>query len=938
MGIKGNNGNVYGFYNVFRNFLLSIGGLLFVVIIFWMKFANTPNFLASWSEPFDDNWEWVHPDGTRECVSIPLALDTKKGETVILEKTLPDDIPDNAVIVLWVGRDIQILIDGTERVSYYQRYCMLPGGPVKNVFLLVDLDSCDGGKTIRLVKNDKNGSNGYLNEIYYGDSYGIYEEIVRINGFRFFAALILLFIALICVIISIVIYLKKHEGAGITMLGIGIFLLAAWVVFDNPMFQCFFRTIYLDGVSGYIVSMLVPIPFMDFLNREQGRRYQKTYLIFTIMLFLCFVIVTMLHFTGVCSYTKSQIPMNLVIGGVVFGIVCCMIADIVHKRHRSYNLVMYGMIGLCIGGFLDIIQINMESRYRVDGLFVILGLYFFAVMAILNSVRQLRRIRERATEMEHANTLKSNFLANMSHEIRTPVNAIMGMDEMILRDDINEDVREYANSIWNASRNLLDIINEILDFSKIEAEKMELVEEEYQLSSVLNDVMTMIQIKADHKNLKLAFHVDKELPDYLYGDGNRIRQIMTNLLNNALKYTEQGVVIFQVYGEQKDNELNLCFDVQDTGIGIREEDLDRLFDKFERLDEKRNCNIEGTGLGLPLTKRFVEMMNGEINVASNYGHGSTFSVIIPQKIAKRTPIGDIQEQMQRIRSGKVEQEKIFVAPKAEILVVDDNLVNLKVVENLLKRTKIKVDTCDSGKRMLHKITTKQYDVILLDYMMPEMNGLETLQKSKKTTGSLNKETPVIALTANAIKGVKEQYLKAGFTDYLSKPVSGNELEVMLLKYLPKDKVETTNETTSEITSTEISRTDGYGLKGKSNVSFKEPDEFNFSYALSILGTEDILRDTLCDCYSYLADVKETLDECIVHISDEEAMERYRIKVHALKGVTESVGALLLSKLSRIMEVAAGKKDAERIQTLHPILIEEIKKHRERIKDVLPFVQ
>lgn len=385
-------------------------------------------------------------------------------------------------------------------------------------------------------------------------------------------------------------------------------------------------------------------------------------------------------------------------------------------------------------------------------------------------------------EAENANRAKSDFLANMSHEIRTPINAVLGMNELAIRECKDENIIPYLNDIRNAGNNLLFIINDILDFSKIEAGKIEIIEDEYELVKLIKDVKDLVEVKANEKGLELIIKVEPNIPSVLCGDVNRIRQIMVNILNNAVKYTEKGRVEFIISAESISEEnMRLLIKVSDTGIGIKEEDLPRLFDSFSRVDIKKNRGIEGTGLGLAITQRLVEMMSGSIDVCSVYGEGTTFSINILQKVVDRSPVGDFDAVIAQ-RVSCVSRYDHIDASDMDILVVDDTRVNLTVARGLLKPTNARVELCTSGQQCLKKLSEKHFDIVLLDHMMPDMDGIETLHRAKNLTDSKCQDTIFIALTANAISGVKDMYLSEGFDDYLSKPIDFKELEMMIARY------------------------------------------------------------------------------------------------------------------------------------------------------------
>lgn len=391
---------------------------------------------------------------------------------------------------------------------------------------------------------------------------------------------------------------------------------------------------------------------------------------------------------------------------------------------------------------------------------------------------------------ERANRAKTIFLANMSHEIRTPINTILGMDEMILRETGESTTREYAVNIQNSGKLLMSLINDILDFSRIESGKMEIVSSEYEISSLLNDIVNMAHVKAEDKGLKFHINVDEKLPHRLYGDEMRIRQVISNIITNAVKYTQKGEVRLNVAWKLiSPNRLILMVDVSDTGIGIKREDMDKIFMSFERADTRKNRSIEGSGLGLSITSQLLELMNGRMNIESEYGKGSDFHIEIPQKIVEYEPVGNYKKMYEEsVRQNKKYQQR-FIAPGANILVVDDNDMNLAVVQGFLKKTKMNLTTAVSGEECLRLLLTEQYDIIFMDHMMPQMDGIEVLNRIKEIHPDIYEHVPIIALTANAMSGAREKYLGLGFTDYLAKPIESAKMEQMLLRYLPEKLIQ-----------------------------------------------------------------------------------------------------------------------------------------------------
>ncbi len=574
------------------------------------------------------------------------------------------------------------------------------------------------------------------------------------------------------------------------------------------------------------------------------------------------------------------------------------------------------------------------------GIFVIVT--YFCTSSFFNrrkAARYAEEVQKAKEEAEKANAAKSDFLANMSHEIRTPINAVMGMNAMILRESDDANVREYAGKAHNASKTLLALINDILDLSKIEAGKMEIVEDVYFLSSVLNNVVNMMRVKAEEKKLEFIVEIDESIPDELMGDETRISQVIINILNNAVKYTREGSVrlkIEQVPGivqsdaavlagvpEEKilaasEDGVLLKIAVIDTGIGIREEDIGKLFGNFERLDQKANKNVEGTGLGLSITGKMIEMMHGRVEVESVYGEGSTFTIYLPQKVEGDVTIGNFEAKFAEYVKSLNSYKETFRAPDAHILVVDDNEMNLFVVEKLLKTTEIVVSCCDSGERCLELIRQRHYDVILLDHMMPGMDGIETLKRMKEMKHHLCKDTPVIALTANAIVGVREMYLADGFDDYLSKPIDSNELEAMLRKHLPEEKV------VVDILEPQVSVEEFFDTTPADEAEDMSPDlteektedtEVYIDRETAMMycaGSEEMFHEFL----GMFCKLRDSKLEKILKCYQEEDWNGYGIELHALKSTSLSIGGKRLSELALELEKAGKSGDAEFILAHH----------------------
>lgn len=536
------------------------------------------------------------------------------------------------------------------------------------------------------------------------------------------------------------------------------------------------------------------------------------------------------------------------------------------------------------------------------------------VIWLVEDINEEKRKRDELLDMSAraiaASEAKSTFLSNMSHEIRTPINAILGMNEMILRECSDSDIIAYSDSIQTAGNTLLGIINDILDFSKIEAGKMEIIPVDYDLASVLNDLVNMIQTRIDEKGLLLELDFDRHIPGLLHGDEVRIKQVITNILTNAVKYTEKGTIIFgvgyDVIASDPDS-IMLKVSVKDTGIGIKKEDMVKLFTEFDRIDEVRNRNIEGTGLGMAITQSLLKMMGSSLDVKSRYGHGSMFSFSLRQKVISYEVLGDYQKAYRHSLKAREQYREKFTAQSARVLIVDDTQMNIMVFKSLLKKTLINIDTALSGDEGIALAIKNKYDIIFLDHMMPHKDGIETLRELKAMQDNPNADTPMICLTANAISGAREQYLAAGFDDYITKPIETKRLEEMIIKYLPKDKV-SVNE---EAASSDVEQTD------EELQRYEILDGIDAHKGIVNCGTAEDYDSILKIFHESYDDKKRELT--VLYESGD--WTNYTVKVHALKSSAFIIGADTLGELALELENAGKAGDIDHIRAEHDRLME-----------------
>lgn len=536
----------------------------------------------------------------------------------------------------------------------------------------------------------------------------------------------------------------------------------------------------------------------------------------------------------------------------------------------------------------------IDENGKIQGC-VILILDMTDIKAYINEIKRVRR------QAEKANIAKSEFLANMSHEIRTPMNAIIGLNDIIMEECGDTEIYAHAKDVQSAAKNLLAIINDILDLSKVEAGKMELVPVDYYIKVMADEVMGMMDMAASQRGLILKYECDKRIPCGYNGDDGRLKQILLNILSNAIKFTSKGYVRAYITGKPGKNaeEEVLIFYVEDTGCGIREEDLSKIFEDFRQVDSKRNRSAEGTGLGLAIVKHLVELMGGTIEVKSTYGKGTTVTIMIPQKIVDHRPVSEMPELPQT-------EQKItdsFTAPGVKVLIVDDNVINRKVARGFLKNYAFDLTEAASGPEAIELVREARYDLIFMDHMMPGMDGIEAAEIIRRDCGENGTAPVMIALTANAMEGMREHFLRCGFQDFIAKPLDRKELNQLLLHWVP-EKYRNTEDVPEEITplNPDVFQIDGVDMKAA--MKYYSGDEEGFVDLLEL----------------YCMDGKRKT-ELLSQLVDTDILS-YQIEVHGLKSASANIGAMEVSALAREQENAAAQGDREFIAQHFPMLMAE----------------
>ncbi len=929
-----------------KTFVLILICLISVIgVVLGQNFRESYLFFAEGVQDISSGWIAEYQDATGNVhsknVALPLGLQERASGEVVLTNEIPDSVQGNQYLfVVSNHQEVTVSIDGEERIAYQPLALQHYGLIAPHVILSVPLYEEDAGKALEIhYSSYYNKFQNYIRPVFWGTQTEFIYFLLHNHWIDIVVGIGFVGIGLIYVITSMVLRYRYQLATDVHYLGYFALMNGIWIMLNCKARQLYLSNLFIADKVSYTMMALYCIPCLWFLDSKQNGRYRSTNRFVAMLMYVNYLVLLGLDIFNVLDFAISQIFIYIMIL-LAFSYACIVFfMDIRKKDWKAQIEIMIAFLIIAVSMILKIVEYQYGgSEGYLSNPVIYFGVLFMVIIMGTGNLRGWYQ-RERETQKAiNANQAKTLFLANMSHEIRTPISAILGMNEMIIRESESVSVQNYAHKIKKAGGILVSLVNDILDISKIESGKMELVQKEYDTTNLLADIINMSIIRAENKNLEFRTKISEKLPRKMYGDDMRIRQVINNMLSNAVKYTNQGSVTFEIGLEEdsdKEQEEGYCFlrvSVSDTGVGIREEDIVKLTEAFVRFDEVANRNVEGTGLGMAITSKCLSMMDSKLEIASVYGRGSKFSFVLRQKIVDDTPIGNYYDTAYKaIIEQKEKEENRFIAPKAKVLVVDDNEINLQVIVGLLKEIKVQVTSVTSGYKALELVKNVDYDLILMDHMMPVMDGIETLSHIRNLEHGKN--VPVIVLTANAIEGAREEYLKAGFNDYLAKPIDVEELENSIRKHLSPALIE-------KPFSKRIEKNSEGALEGSAEALKENTEKILIRYGINAkegirysAGKTENYKIMLKAYLTYDEERRKKLAMAIV----EKKLEKYTVEIHALKGNAKGIGAGNLSQLAYNHETESRKGNLEYLEQYFPELLREMDRTLEGVKEILALL-
>ena len=927
---------------------------LFFVLIFILGSSvrqyDKLGFVARKYEIMRSGWQRILPDGSRK--SLNSSEEKVLIKDLVIERQLPEEVPYalTSFYVRTVHQDISVWIDN--HIVYDYTYADIPPfnskiPPIYWVRIPIRKDML--GKTIQIeFRGRARNAENTLNSIYFGEDLSVVTAILWRSSLQILSSLCLIFMGIGMWVEYILVDRKQGAERGVYYLGLCLFFIGLWMGSQVDSRQLLFNNVLLLWNLEYISLIMIPIPSLLCINKIERGSCQKEIYAICLIIAVFDALFILSAGIGLYSFIELNLPIDLLILLTCFEIV------------RSFYLIkrdnpaLFQELTWLIGAGTTMISFSciellsfFLNGYENQGKFLSIGGVLFAFQMLHAQGVEYDKVRNEKAKLEVADKIQSEFFANMSHEIRTPINTVIGMNEMILRESHDDAVLSYAQDIQASGHALLSLVNDILDFSRIESGGIKLVPKAYELADILHDINSMVRFRAEWKGLRFSIIVDEDTPAVLFGDSFRVREVILNLLDNAIKYTEKGSISLSVsfremeIAEEEDAEktvqgnngvsiigpdsyllqteekgtdyakaVELCFTVKDTGVGIKESDQNLIFQKFQRVHAGWHQNVQGTGLGLPITHYLVNIMNGHIELQSKLGEGSSFSAYLPQLSLKEECIGNYEERYLKQKGNRRDYNKGFIASDAKILVVDDNELNVRLVQNLLKRTEVQMDVAFSGEECLEKMKENTYDIAYLDYMMPGMDGEETLKRIRELgiENRYGRSIPVIAFSSNMLPGMRQKYLNASFDAYLAKPVDGNELEKTLYTFLPENLIR--KKSNEEFFESEMKQ---HNITENSEEEKILNREMGLKYCMQ---DEKVYREILTLFKESSAEKMQELETAFAG-SD---YVKYRLYAHGLKTTSLTVGAIQVSEDAKKLEHAAKQvvEGVEKEEAMHYI--------------------